>query len=184
MNIRFNTVLRRYEAEFTTDFHGDLAAVKAAGFKTDGPPAWIWYTAKLKALNALRANKPASGLSITEEAYQTYTRQSEMETKNAAAKAQFAEHDKKAKKERKQQAQEEATTSLLNIPEGSIWVGPENLPPKPPFVSILEPPKPLEGPSCVVCGQPVCFYEQQEPPMCLWCEKSFEKKLDKKLEVV
>ena len=171
MNIRYNEAMRRFEAEFTSDFAGDLATVKGAGFKTDGPPVWIWWTAKIPVLDKLRANKPVSGLTITDAAFEVYKVLAEREQKNAEAKAAFQKVDKEAKKERKKKEQEEATTKLFNIPEGQIWIGPEDLPPKPPFVSELSTPKPPGGPWCYLCGAPVYFYETQEPlPVCLWCE--------------
>ena len=38
---------------------------------------------------------------------------------------------------------------------------------------VLDKYKPPEAPKlrCCACNEPVYFYEQQEPPMCLWCEK-------------
>ncbi len=170
MNIRYNAAFRRYEAEFTSDFNGDLSAVKNAGFKTDGPPAWVWYTAKIPVLNKLREHKPVSGLTITPDALEVYKVQAEQEARKAELKKQFSVLEKKAKKERKDKEQEAATSTLFNIPEGQIWIGPEDLPPKPPFVSELPVPVPHKGPWCHVCGQPVYLYELQEPPTCLWCE--------------
>lgn len=171
MRIRYNEAMRRFEAEFTSDFNGDLSAVKEAGFKTDGPTSgWIWWTAKIPVLNKLRENKPASGLTITDEAYNVYVVLAERERKNAEAKAEFQKLDKVAKKERKQKEQEEATTSLFSIPEGKLWLDAEDLPPKSPFVSSLPKPVAIQGPKCHVCGETVAFYELQDPPTCLWCE--------------
>jgi hypothetical protein len=171
MIISYNEVLRRFEAQFTTDFNGDLAAVKAAGFKTDGPASgWIWHTAKIPVLNKLREHRPASGLEIMNDALAVYKVLAERESKNAEAKEKFKEIEKKAKKERKEKEQEEQTTTLFAVPEGKIWLGPEDLPPKPPFVSEMAPIPEHKGPWCHICGQPVYFYEIQDPPTCLWCE--------------
>ena len=171
MIISYNETLRRFEAQFTTDFNGDLAAVKAAGFKTDGPTSgWVWHTAKIPVLNKLRENRPASGLEITNEALAVYKVLSERERVNSEAKAKFKEIEKEAKKKRKEQEQEEQTTTLFAVPEGKIWIGPEDLPPKPPFVSEIAPIPRHTGPWCHVCGQPVYMYELQSPPTCLWCE--------------
>lgn len=171
MNIRYNAVQRRFEAEFSTDFHGDLSAVKTAGFKPDtSSGAWVWWAVKIPVLNKLREHKPASGLTITNEAYAVYAPLAEQEAKNTEVKKQAAAINKKANKERKEKEQEDATTSLFSIPEGQVWIGPEDLPPKPPFVGTIAPPKPHTGPTCVSCGSPVYFYELQVPPTCLWCE--------------
>lgn len=180
MNIRYNASLRRFEAEFSTDFNGDLSAVKISGFKPDtSSGAWVWWTAKAAVLNKIRENKPASGLTITNEAYDAYVPLAEQETRNAEVKKQAAAINKAAKKERKNKELEAATTSLFAIPEGKIWIGPDDLPPKPPFVSTIAPIPPFVGPVCVFCAGPVYFYELQNPPTCLWCELHPQITLDK-----
>ena len=174
MNIRHNS--GSFEAEFTTDFHGDLAAVKAAGFRTTGPPSWTWWTTKLAVLNKLRENKPASGLTIAEDAYQAYLRLSEIEAKNAEVRAKFApikaEQDK-VKKERKKKEVHDQTYIAVTIPSkpGSDfdYIGAEDLPPLPPFES-KNPIPPHLGPWCCVCSAPVYPYELLNPPTCLFCE--------------
>lgn len=174
MNIRHNS--GSFEAEFTTDFHGDLAAVKAAGFRTTGPPSWTWWTTKLTVLNKLRENKPASGLTIAEDAYQAYLRLSEIEAKNAEVRKQFApikaEQDK-VKKERKKKEIHDLIYIEVKIPSklGSDfdYIGAEDLPPTAPFEFKNPIPAHL-GPWCHVCVAPVYFYELQNPPTCLFCE--------------
>lgn len=172
MNIAWSQSMRAFIAEFSSDFQGDLSAIKAAGFRTFGPPAWVWYapSSGIKTLNKLRENRPASGLTISEEALAIYKPLAEQEARKAELKKQFSVLEKKAKKERKDKEQEAATSALLNIPEGQIWIGPEDLPPKPLFISELPVPAPHKGPWCHVCGQPVYLYELQQPPTCLWCE--------------
>lgn len=182
MNIVYNSQFGRFEAQFSTDFNGDLAAVKGAGFKCDGPPTWIWWTVKLATLNKLREKKPISGLTINESAFQQYTILSEMEAKNEAARAAFApvkEEQKKAKKPRKYVGQTGYVCGL-KIPHkpGELFdfIGKEDLPPSP--ESEQKPPAPLwTGPRCVDCNDPVYEeYERIEPvPICLWCEKIREK---------
>lgn len=177
MRISYNQIQNLFIAEFSSDFAGDLAAVKAAGFRTFGAPAWTWYAPPpgIKALNYLREHRPASDLTISEEAYAAYEPLAAMWAKNEEIKKALAEAKKQAKKERVEVEQEEATTAVFSIPEGKIWIGPEDLPPKPPFESVLfKPPKPPDL-KCSICGAPVYFYELQEPPMCLFCEKGFEK---------
>jgi hypothetical protein len=174
VNIRHNYVLHRFEAEFTPDFAGDLAAVKAAGFKTDGPPAWIWHTSKISVLNKLRENKPASGLTITPDGLEIYQRLAEQEQKNAEVKKQWAEAKKKAKKEQKSMEQE--VTSELLFPPGKDYIIAEDLPFKSPFISEMPPIPRHKGPWCHICGQPVYpQYEKISPPTCLYCEKMLDK---------
>ncbi len=180
MNLRYNQTLRRFEAEFSTDFAGDLAAVKTAGFRTDGPPVWAWWTDKIKALNALREHRPESGLSINQDALEVYETLTKMAEKNAEVKKQFAETRKKVKKEQVQQEQEEETLKIFAIPEGKMWIGPEDFPYKSPFISEIVPIPSPPSLRCSNCGEPVYFYEQQDPPLCLWCEiKNSKKVLDK-----
>lgn len=175
MNLRWDTVERVFIAEFSQDFSGDLAAVKAAGFRPLGvPPPWIWHAPVpgIKALNRLRENRPASGLTITPEALAVYQPMAELDKQNAIVKAQLNEIKKKQKKEQKLKAQEAATTQ---VPEGKMWIGPEDLPPMPPFVSshVISTPTPTL--LCHTCSQPVYFYELQNPPTCLWCEIMLDK---------
>lgn len=73
MNIRYSAMLGRFEAEFSADFEGDKAAVKAAGWKFSNG----WYTESIACINRLRTNKPASGLAIYPEAKAEYIRLTE-----------------------------------------------------------------------------------------------------------
>ncbi len=169
MNLRWNGTFRRFEAEFSTDFNGDLAAVKAAGFKTDGAPEWIWYTYKAGPLTKLRTeNRPAFGLTITPEAREQYTSLWTVEEKNAKIKAELAAHNKTLKKKLKIEEQE---SKAIKIPEKG-YIDASDLPPMPSFVQ----PRPessinLNAPKCIICRGTVYFYEKQDPPTCLYCEK-------------
>jgi hypothetical protein len=174
VNLRWNPTQRRFEAEFE-EFQGDLAAVKAAGFKTDGAPEWIWYTYKAGPLGKLRENRPPSGLTITPEAKEQFASLWAVEQKNAELKAQLAEHTKALKKKLKieeQDAKASAGPQMKMCAEGYMCLSAEDLPPKPPFVQ----PRPQgnpnpDAPRCVICKTSVYFYEKQDPPTCLWCEK-------------
>lgn len=176
MNIVYNSAYGRFEAQFSVDFNGDLAAVKAAGFKTDGPPGWVWWTVKLASLNKLRENKPISGLSINESAFQQYTHLSAMEAKNEEARAKFApikDEQNKAKKQRKREEIVERNYTKTAIPhkpeELYDFIGAEDLLPMESKWAAPERP-PWTGSVCVCCQQPVYFYELQDPLTCLWCE--------------
>ena len=169
MNIRWDS--SEFVAEFSSDFHGDLDAVKAAGFRTNGPPEWRWYAPNVKALSKLREKRPASGLTITLDALDVYKTLAELEARNEEVKKQFAEQKKKAKKEQKKKDEEIA---IQLIPEGQMWIGPEDLPPMPPFVPsyVVPPPPDLK---CIYCSQPVYIeYEKVSPPMCIWCEAQLD----------
>lgn len=182
MNIRYNSQQGTFEAEFSTDFNGDLQAVKTAGFRTSGPPTWIWWTNKLPVLNKLRENKPASGLSITEDAYQQYLRLTEIEKVNEAARAQFApikEKQEKEKKERRKKEIKDQNYVTVEIPkkpgEDYDFIGKEDSPSSPPY----EHKTPIlahTGSFCVYCNAPVHFYELQSPPTCLYCETQLKNK--------
>jgi hypothetical protein len=166
VNIRWSDAQQRFEAEFE-EFAGDLESVKAHGFKTDGAPGWTWWTQKIKVLNALRANKPPSGLSITPRALEVYTPLAEQEAKNDEVKKALAEARKALKKEHKKQ---EVLSGRPTLPEGCAWIGAENIQPMPAFEKTFVPPAPPEL-LCLTCSDPVYFYELQNPPTCLWCEK-------------
>lgn len=166
MNLIWNSGLSRFEAEFSTDFNGDLAAVKAAGFKTDGAPLWKWYTYKAGPLGKLRENRPPSGLTISPEAREQFTALWTLEEKNVKLKAELAAHNKVLKKKLKI---EEQQGNAIVIPEKG-YIDASDLPPAPPYLSTYTPPPPPET-KCIICGGPVYFYEKQDPPTCLWDEK-------------
>lgn len=172
MNLCWNSELRRFEAEFS-DFQGDLTAVKAAGFKSDGPPGWVWYSFKATPLQKLRENKPASGLTITPDAKLNFSLLFSVEENNAKVKTQLAEHKKELKKKLKIEEREilaaEMEMSCFDEASG-CWIDPPPPPtPNTPVVECSKPPK-LKGPKCIVCGDVIAFYERQHPPTCLWCE--------------
>ena len=164
MNLRWNSELRRFEAEFE-EFNGDLQAVKSAGFKTDGAPQWIWYTYKAGPLGKLREARPSSGLTISQEAREQFTILWAVEQKNAEMKAQLAEHNKTLKKKLKIEEQE---GNALVIPEKG-YLDASDYPLMPPHPTAYIPPPPPTT-KCIVCAVPVYFYEKQDPPTCLWCE--------------
>lgn len=172
MNIRWDTAESIFVAEFSSDFAGDLDAVKVAGFRTFGPPAWVWYAPSpgILALNRLRANRPASGLTITPEALEIYKPLVVIEEQNAATRKQLAEAKKQVKKERKESEQEATEASFTGFSEEKWWVGVEDLPPWVPVAAEAIVKAAAQGSQCVICEQPVYFYESQDPPTCLWCE--------------
>lgn len=164
MNLRWNG---RFEAEFSSDFQGDLAAVKAAGFKSDtSTGTWVWWTAKASVLAKLREKRPASGLTITADAKANYAPLAELEARNAKIKAEVAQQNKSQKKKRKIEVQ---ISNAVVMPEKG-YIEASDLPPMPPNPKKYVPPPPPDT-LCIICGAPVYFYELQSPPTCLWDEK-------------
>lgn len=159
MKLKWNPTEYCFEAEFQ-DFQNDLAAVKAAGFKTSGPPQWTWYTGKAGPLDKLKKNRPASGLTITDEAFEQYTRLKEEENKKAALLAEL----KAAKK-----AKPVEDSPVEPVPAGQEF-GYNCVPDVEKTIHIGYIPPVWTGPVCFVCKDYVYFYERQEPPTCLTCE--------------
>ena len=156
MRIVWNPKYSEFEAEFT-DFRPDQAAAKKAGFRTAGPPDWVWRTSKANPLTKLRKTRPESGLTITPDALLNYNRLKAQEDQNAAILAQL----KAEKAAQKADSVEEETDGefvyeKFDQNEASLYV--RYIPPLPPTTL------------CHVCQTPVYFYECQSPPTCLDCE--------------
>jgi hypothetical protein len=174
MNLRWNPTFHRFEAEFSTDFQGDLTAVKTAGFRTDGPPGWVWYSLRAAPLNKLRENRPASGLTINADAKEQYVALWKVEEANAKIKAELATHQKTLKKKLKEDKQDEAVASgpqMKMCELGFMCISREDLPPMLPYEKEYKAPPPPDL-KCFICQAPIYFYETQNPPTCLWCEKT------------
>jgi hypothetical protein len=168
MNLNWNAELRRFEVQFH-DFQDEQPRVKAAGFKTDGPPAWVWYSIKAEPLTKLRNNKPAT-LTISPEARTEYTALKEAEDRNAAIKAEMAVHTKALKKKLK--------NDKLDAMQPDEYLDDAG------FVCLKVAPKPLKTENlfvrpappeitCFICGTPVYSYEygEGEAPACMYCQK-------------
>jgi hypothetical protein len=161
----------RFEAQLSPGEHWqpDMEACKAAGFKTDGPPTWTWAAVKAAPLVKLRENRPPSGLSVTPEAFSKFQAMSQEEEKNAALLLTLKDAKKKIRKVQEIEQRESALPDYWKKGE----FGREDLPPEviARSKSLLDwkRPKPPKE-TCINCDGPVYFYEQQDPPMCLWCE--------------
>lgn len=167
MNLRYKD--GRWEAEFTSDFNGDLQAVKGAGFRADtSSGAWVWWTAKLPVLGKLRKNRPASGLTITPEGLEAFQKLVEIEERAAPIRAAAL---KLRKEQKKEAAANEAPPGpgMKMCAEGYMCVSAEDLPPKSSLVSTFVRPEPPSA-RCFVCGDPLYFYEL--PDLCLFCEEN------------
>jgi hypothetical protein len=160
MRIVWNPDEAWFQAELGLNefWQDDMALVRSLGFKTTGPPSWIWHTSKIALLDKLRSQQPKSGLSITELALQKY---------------QFLKQQSDQKKQLKKQFNKAAEE--LCVSNWKEYIDPETgivckeVPPADePFVWKYIPPAPPEV-YCFVCGDPIFNYEY--PDTCLWCSK-------------
>jgi hypothetical protein len=159
----------RFLAELTPgeQWRDDKDSIQAAGFQTDGPPDWRWYTKKASTLNKLRENKPKSGLVLTEVALSHYQALNQKEEQKAALKKQFKTAQKQAKKTEK-------------LPEPDVYfdteIGVMCLVVQPKVSEFTQPI--IHGKSdtiCIACGDPL-YPPWDYPDICVWCDKI---KLDK-----
>jgi len=99
MRITWNENAQQFEAQFSTgdQWHADQTAASDAGFRTDGPPAWVWRATKAAVLDKLKANRPTSGLTITKVALDAYNHLRAIEDRDAELK-KFAKEQKKLQK--------------------------------------------------------------------------------------
>ena len=177
MNISYNPTDKVFTAEFSSDFQGDLDACKNAKFRTTGPPDWIWFAPPpgIKALNRLRANRPASGLTISPEALAIYTPLAALEVKNEEVRKQLAEVKKKQKKDKKEKAEEVVGDSVLEgLTEEKWWIDASDLPPSPPFVPTYVVSKIQPIGICKVCKEPTYGWPNLGD-ICIWCEIQQDK---------
>jgi hypothetical protein len=202
MRILWNENEKRFEAQFSTGemWQSDKDAAQGAGFRTDGPPAWIWRATKAAVLDKLKTNRPASGLAITKEALDAYNRLRAIEERDIELE-KFAKEQKKLQKKEQERAKIEAeredgeevspeyeTTRYRPVPE--YWKGKHeitraDLPAD--VVARLDKHEPVPvrkaepTGKCKVCGEPT--YDPEESDFCLWCsghgeENFFEELLD------
>lgn len=172
MNIRWSPDRRQFEAEFSADFAGDLEAVKAAGFRTTGAPEWLWYAPPpgIKALERLRAKKPASGLTITPEAFAVYRPLAEQDAKNTEVRKAAALLTKANKKQKIEREREVIGGEAM--PADKEYITAADLPPMPPSENRYTPPPP-PAERCQSCQAPLYFYESKD--LCLFCELQLDK---------
>jgi hypothetical protein len=156
MKIAWNETQNHFRIEITFQ---DIEVVKAAGFKTTGPPNWEWYTTKIAPLAYLKKNKIQ--VTITELALQKYKILSEQEEQKQAIRKQYKQARKQADKDRG------VGTIELVIPEKG-YIDISDLPPKPLlYTPFVRPPAPEVY--CLVCGDPLYQYDYED--ICIWCAK-------------
>lgn len=156
----------KFQAEFTQGdlWRDDMEAAKAAGFKTSGPPAWLWTTSKISVLNKLRKNRPKSGLTLTEVALEKFKFRDAQETKKAELKKAF----QAAKKIDRKASTDPRISGLVTMKvPAKGYITAADLPPyTPTYTKYIPPPPPTD--LCLICDEPIYFYEHL---VCLWCEK-------------
>lgn len=172
MNISWSQSERVFVAEFSTDFDGDLQSVKDAGFRTFGPPSWVWYAPApgIKALERLRVKKPNSGLTISPEAFSVYKPLAEQDARNAEIRKAAQELNKANKKQKKKEEHTTIASELMS--DDKMFITAADLPPMPPSEKLYTPPPPPEE-RCQSCQAPLYFYESKD--LCHWCEIQLDK---------
>lgn len=164
--MRITWTNNRFEAELTPGelWRDDKDAIQNAGFRTDGPPDWTWFTQKASTLNKLRDNKPKSGLSITELALEKYQSLNKQDEEKAALKKQFEQAKKQAAK-----SVEDTNEYYVDDSTGitCIKVKPGN---KLQYTKYVPPAVPEER--CMICDDPIYFFESEN--ICLSCEKDLD----------
>jgi len=167
MRITWNTAENRFQIEVDhATLRDDVDSVKTAGFRTTGPPQWVWYTNKISSLESLRKNPPKSGLTITELALEKYKFLKEQAEKKAEVKRAF-EQEMKAAEERapskwpQYKDPETGITCFIVEPaaESFVWK----------YVAPEPPPQ-----TCFICGSPLYMFDLDD--ICLWCEKKDKEK--------
>ena len=168
MRIVWDDQDNRFLAELTPgeQWRDDKDSIQAAGFQTDGPPSWIWFTRKASVLIKLRDSKPKTGITLTEVALEYFKQLHQKEEQKSALKKQFKDAQKKAKKESKDP--EISGLVELVIPEKG-YIDASDLAPieskwKSPMFS-----KP--DVFCIVCGDPLYLPFPDYPDICIWCDK-------------
>lgn len=155
MRILWDSVGNKFQAEYQRD---EVELLKSAGFKTDGPPSWGWYTSKAATLNKLRKINPKSGLTISELALEKYKLINEQESKKKELKKLFQKESKVAQNnsEKRPEYEKDGFVSFVVEQKDKPFV---------PTYILPEPPSNF----CFFCGDFIYDYEGID--LCLWCQK-------------
>ena len=100
MRIIWNPDFKQFEAQLDagSNWATEQQAVKAAGFKTEGPPDWKWVTFRAGNLIKLKVANPSLNLTITPEALEHFKTLKTAEDANAAVRAALKAHRKEVGK--------------------------------------------------------------------------------------
>jgi len=164
MRIIWNNENNWFQAELSLNenWRDDMELVRSLGFKTTGPPSWIWHTSQISLLEKLRDRRPKSGLTITEVALEKYKFLKEQSSKKQELKKLFIK-DKKASEttaaDKKCKEYEDPRTGIVcvYVPTATEKFNWKYTPPAPPTNY------------CFMCGDFVYDYEGTD--LCLWCSK-------------
>ena len=149
---------------------------KSCGFKSTGPPDWIWHTQKASVLTKLRDSRVKLGLTtltVTPDARLEYDKLLVTESANAEVLRQLKDAKKAQKKDQAEKVESGELTgpgfeydsdgwAIIEPGESTIWRHDKYKPPA------------LPTELCTVCSTPVYFHEKHDPAVCLDCEFSDE----------
>jgi hypothetical protein len=172
MRIIWNNQEQWFQAELGLNefWKQDMELVRSIGFKSTGPPQWIWHTSKASLLNKLRDLKPKSGLTITETALEKYKFINEQEQKKQELKKLY----EKAKEQAAEEINSANWKDYIDAETGIVCKQVEPLDTKfvPKYV-IAAPPEIY----CFICGDRLYMYEL--PDICMYCDETENKPLTK-----
>src|SRR5665213_1685444 len=103
MRITWNPELREFQAELSpgSEWQTEQQTAKSSGFKSSGPPEWLWTTSKAAVLTKLKAARQSGGLTvltIAASALENYNRLVAVEAANAAVLKELKDAKKAQKK--------------------------------------------------------------------------------------
>jgi len=173
MRITWNQELREFQAELSPglEWQKEQQTAKSSGFKSTGPPDWIWRTTKASVLTKLRNSRVEAGLTtltVTPDARAEYDKLLVVEAANAAVLKEL----KDAKKTQKKDLAESGASGFEYDADGWAIIDAGDSP-----IWTIEKYKVSAFPTerCSVCQTPVYHYEKHDPvPVCLECEFSEE----------
>ena len=172
MRITWNQQLREFQAELSPglEWQTEQQTAKSSGFKSSGPPEWLWTTSKAAVLTKLKAARQSGGLTvltIAASALENYNRLVAVEAANAEVLKQLKDAKKAQKKDREESGvggsgfeYDADGYAIIDKGDSPIWTMEKYK------VSVF----PTER--CTVCHTPVYLYEKHDPPVCLECEFS------------
>jgi hypothetical protein len=163
VRIIWDPEFKQFEAQLSSgeSWASDQQAVKAAGFKTEGPPEWRWVAFRAAVLTKLKKASPSSGIAITPEALEHFKTLKVAEDANAAVRAALKAHRKEIGKIEDPGSGFKYVTgpegfliAEIECGETSGWKFPPVQPPN----------------YCSICQAAVYSFEKQDPPTCMGCE--------------
>lgn len=171
MRITWNPELREFRAELSqgSEWQKEQQTTKSSGFKSSGPPDWIWWTKKASVLTKLRDSRVSLGLTtltVTPDARLEYDKLVQTEAANAEVLRQLKEAKKAQKKDA---ADQPGGTGFQYDAEGWAIVDADD---SPVWAATKYNVSAFPTERCTVCQTPVYYYEKRDPAVCLECEFS------------